>query len=86
MLIKFNLKNGKHSEFGSSIVVRSDEISSIVQGKHEAGGWDRKLVCHGVLFLKGNPNPFYLTETYEEALTSWINAVGTIKDPAVGLP
>lgn len=76
-LIKFGLRSAKHSELGDSIVVRSDEIAAIIQGKYEEKNWDRQITTYGVLFLRGNPYPLYLSVPYEEALASWIKILKT---------
>ena len=75
-LLKFLLESGKNNQFGRVLSVRSDEIAAIVQGQCERSMMPSgEFSTYGVLFLKGNPNPFYLSVPYEEAVATWQKAV-----------
>jgi len=71
-LVKFLIESGKNNQFGRVLSVRSDEIAAIVQGQCERSMMYRgEFLTYGILFLKGNPNPFYLKVPYEEAVATW---------------
>jgi len=74
-LVKFLLESGKNNQFGRVLSVRSDEIAAIIQGQCERSMMPSgEFSTYGILFLKGNPNPFYLGVPYEEAVATWQKA------------